>query len=132
MDRFVGYVRILFVTGTLVIFRSVSFPVSKAHPAKVELAVVALHVVATPILFYTYVAVGTVLRMSTDVVGRLAVVGTLGQPLLDYLAIGRGMIVHAATTNSSNVNNASIAQTKVTIPKAKNCLALATDGAFGL
>lgn len=97
MDRFVGYVRVLFVAGTLVIFRSMSFPVSKAHPAKIKLAIIALHVIATSILFYTYVAVGTVLRMGTDIVGRLTVIGTLGQPLLDYLAIGRGMVLHATT-----------------------------------
>ena len=35
--------------------------------------------------------------MSTDVVGRLAVVGALGQPLADRVAVSGGVVVAAAS-----------------------------------
>jgi hypothetical protein len=49
MGRLICYVWIVFVTGTLVVLRAMSFPVTKAHPAKVMLATVALHVIAATI-----------------------------------------------------------------------------------
>ena len=57
-----------------------SSPVSETHPAEVVFAVEALHVVTPPVLLNTDIALGAVLRVSRDVVRRLAVVRALRQP----------------------------------------------------
>lgn len=80
-------------------------PVPQAHPTKVVLAIEALHVIATSVLLDAYVTLGAVFGVCAYIVGRLAVVGTLGQPLLDDLAVGRRMIVHAALETESRVTD---------------------------
>lgn len=45
-------VRIFLVTRAFVILATMCFPISKAHPAKVMLTIVTLHVIATTILLY--------------------------------------------------------------------------------
>lgn len=42
MDRFVGDIWILFVTGTFVVFTSMRLPVAQAHPAKVVFTIKTL------------------------------------------------------------------------------------------
>lgn len=41
MDRFISNVRIFFVARTLIILASVTFPVTKTHPAKIEFTIKA-------------------------------------------------------------------------------------------
>jgi hypothetical protein len=102
----------------------VCFPVTQAHPAKVVLAPVALHMIAATILLYTNLALGTNLKhksttlttlnviattatdfgMSTNVVGRFAIIGTFGQPLPDRVAIsGRMIVAPASETTESDI-----------------------------
>jgi hypothetical protein len=101
----------------------VRFPVTQAHPAKVVLAPVALHMIAATILLYTNLALGTNLKhksmlttanamatkatdfgMSTNVVGRFAIIGTFGQPLPDRVAIsGRMIVAPASETTESDI-----------------------------
>ena len=112
MRRLVGYIRILFIAWATIIFRPVSFPIAQAHPAKVMFTSITLHVVTTTVLFYTNLALGAHLiamkkisltlmkrtnnsayfSMSRDVVGRFAIICTLGQPLPNGFAIGRSVI----------------------------------------
>ena len=61
---FVSDVGILFVARTAVIFRTVSLPVSQAHPTKVVLTSIALHVIASAILFDAYLALWTHLTIN--------------------------------------------------------------------
>lgn len=95
MHRLVRYVWILFIPGTFVVFGAVRFPVAQAHPAEVVLTAKALHMITAAVLFDAYVTFGAILCMGTYVIGRFAIVGAFGQPLLDHLAVGRRMIVHA-------------------------------------
>ena len=67
-------------------------PVPETHPAEVVLAVEALHVVAAPVLLNADVALGTIFSVSGDVVGSLAVVSALVEPLSDCLAISGGVV----------------------------------------
>lgn len=78
MHGFVGNVRIFLVPRTFVVLRPMRLPIAKAHPAEVVFAVKALHMITAAVLFDANVTLGTVLRVSTDVVGRFAVVGTFG------------------------------------------------------
>lgn len=96
MGRFIGNVRILFVARTLVVLGAVRLPVADAHPAEIVLTVEALHVIAAAVLLDADVAFRAVFGVRTDVVGRFAVVGALGQPTFDHLAVGRCMVVGAA------------------------------------
>lgn len=96
VGRLIGNVWILFVARTLVVLGAVRLPVAHAHPAKVVLAVEALHVIAAAVLLNADVALRTVFSVRTDVVGRFAVVRALGQPALDHLTVGRRMVVGAA------------------------------------
>ena len=100
MNRFVSDVRVFLVYRTLVILGTVSLPVPKTHPTKIMLAFIALHVIATAVLLDAYVASWAVLRVSTNVVRRLTIVGALRQPLLDDLAFSWRMIIHATSTNA--------------------------------
>lgn len=86
-------VRILLVTRTFIVFRTMGLPIAKAHPAKVMLTIEALHMITSTVLFDANVTLRTVLRVCTDVVGRFAVVGAFGEPLTDDLAIGWRVIV---------------------------------------
>jgi len=52
MNALVRDVRILLVTRAFVILATMCFPISKAHPAKVMLTIVTLHMIAATILFY--------------------------------------------------------------------------------
>ena len=67
-------------------------PVPETHPAEVVLAVEALHVVAAPVLLNADVALGAIFSVSGDVVGSLAVVSALVEPLSDCLAISGGVV----------------------------------------
>lgn len=96
VHRLVGNVRVFLVPRALVILGTVRLPVPQAHPAKVVLAVEALHVIAAAVLLDADVTLGTVLGVGADVVGRFAVVGALCEPLADDLAIGGRVIVHPA------------------------------------
>ena len=50
VDRFVGNVGVLFVSGTFVILRAVGLPIAQAHPAKIVFTAVTLHMVTAAIL----------------------------------------------------------------------------------
>uniref|UniRef100_A0A8D8T8B4 Uncharacterized protein n=1 Tax=Cacopsylla melanoneura TaxID=428564 RepID=A0A8D8T8B4_9HEMI len=76
-----------------VVFGTVLFPITKAHPAELMLAMIALHVVTAPVLFNTNVTLGTVFGVRGNVVGRFAVVSTLGEPLLDDDTVRGGVIL---------------------------------------
>ena len=67
----------------------VGSPGAKADPAEVSLAalVLALHVVAAPVLLDGGAALGTLLRVRRQPIARLAVILTLLQPLLDQDAV---------------------------------------------
>ena len=65
-----------YVPRALVVFRPVSPPVAETHPAEVVLAVIALHVVATPVLLDANVAFGTLWKHNTQ--GLLAHAHNLG------------------------------------------------------
>lgn len=96
MHGLVRNIWIFLVARTLVVLGTVSLPVTETHPAKVVLAVEALHMIAAPVLLDADVTLGTVLRVRTDVVRRLAIVRTLGQPLADDLTVRWRMIVGTA------------------------------------
>lgn len=51
MCRLVSNVRVFFVARTLIVLGSMGLPTSETHPTEVVFAVVALHVVAAPVLF---------------------------------------------------------------------------------
>lgn len=59
VGRFIGYVRVFLVARAAVILGAMSLPVTEAHPAEIVLAPVTLHVVASAILLYTNLALGT-------------------------------------------------------------------------
>jgi len=105
VHRLVGNVGIVLVAGALVVLGAVRLPVAQAHPAEVVLTIKALHVVAAAVLFDADVTLGAVFGVGADVVGRLAVVGALGQPLLDHLAVGGRMVVHAAPEAEARVTS---------------------------
>ena len=67
----------------------VGSPGAKADPAEVSLAalVLALHVVAAPVLLDGGAALGTLLRVRRQPIARLAVILALLQPLLDQDAV---------------------------------------------
>jgi len=57
--------------------------------------------IAATILLYTNLALGANFGMSTNVVGRFAIIGTFGQPLPDRVAISGRMIVAPASETKS-------------------------------
>ena len=61
--RFIGHIWILLVARTPVVFGSVRLPIAQAHPAKVVLATVALHMITAAVLLYANLALGTHLEM---------------------------------------------------------------------
>ena len=109
MGRLVCYVRIFFVSWTLVIFRAMCFPIAQAHPTEVMFTVVTLHVITTTIFLNTDVAFWAlrenvigymkkkfshdalnlcltyIFRMSWNIIGRFTIVCTFGEPSLDSL-----------------------------------------------
>ena len=95
MHRLVGNVWVFLVPRALVILGTVRLPVAEAHPAKVVLAVEALHVIAAAVLFDADVTLGTVLGVGADVVRSFAVVRTFREPLADDLAIGWRVVVRS-------------------------------------
>lgn len=72
-------------------------PRAHAHPAKLALALLAGHVVATTVLFNRRLALGALLGVGVEPVGRLRVVGTLLLPELDNLAEDRTVVGSVAT-----------------------------------
>mmetsp|Transcript_59162 Transcript_59162/g.121219 ORF Transcript_59162/g.121219 Transcript_59162/m.121219 type:complete len:272 (+) Transcript_59162:448-1263(+) len=69
----------------------------EAHPAEVEVALPAVHVVASAVLVDGHLALGAVLRVRLQPIARLAVVHALFAPHLDIAALRRGVwLVHAA------------------------------------
>lgn len=77
MHRFVCNIWVLFVSRALVIFGAVTLPIAQAHPAEIVFTTKALHVIAATILLDANVTLWTIFCVSTNVVGRLAVVRTL-------------------------------------------------------
>lgn len=73
-------------------------PVPQAHPTKVMFAIVTLHVIASAVFLDTNVALWTVFGMCTYVIRSFAIVCAFCQPLLDYRALGRCVIIHSAST----------------------------------
>ena len=61
VGRLVSHVRVLLVARAAVVLGAVRLPIAKAHPAKVVLATVALHVIAPSVLLYTDLALGAYL-----------------------------------------------------------------------
>lgn len=97
------------VSGTFVVFRTVSSPLAEAHPTEVVPTSITLHVVTSAIFFYAYLTSRTILKVvkntilktdiklynihiavdtlygvyfgvSTDVIGSLGIVGALCKP----------------------------------------------------
>lgn len=58
MSRFIGNIRILLVARAFIIFGTMSFPVSQAHPTEIMLTVAALHVITTTVFFDTDMTFG--------------------------------------------------------------------------
>lgn len=71
-----GDIRIFFIPRAFVVLRTMCLPISEAHPAKVVLAVEALHVITATVLLDADVTLGTILRVSAYVIGRFAIVRT--------------------------------------------------------
>jgi glucose-6-phosphate isomerase len=80
----------------------VCFPITKTHPAKIVFAIVTLHMVASTILLDANIAFWAVFRMRRDIIGRFAVVGTLGKPSLYSFTACRRVVLAAALKTKSN------------------------------
>ena len=133
MWRLIGYIGILLVAWTTIIFWSVSLPITQTHPAKIVFAAITLHVVTSSIFFNANLALRTNLvikklifnisfpfkmfvesecypyfSMSRDVVGRFAIICTFGQPMSNRFTIGWCMVF----TSTSKTKNKLISNLK--------------------
>ena len=82
--------------------RAVLLPQAHAHPAEFVAALAARHVVAAPVLLNGRVALGALLGVGRNPVGRLRVVGALLQPPLDERA-WRRLVIGDATAEAEGV-----------------------------
>lgn len=76
-------------------------PITEAHPAKVVLAIKALHMIAATVFLDANVTLGAVFGVCAYIISRLTVVGALCQPLLNDLAVSGRVIVHATFETES-------------------------------
>merc|ERR1719328_286680 len=67
-------------------------PVPKAHPAEIVFAVVTLHVIATPVLLDTNVALWAILCVSRDVIGSFTIIGALRQPPFNCVTVSGSVV----------------------------------------
>lgn len=105
VHRFVGNIGIVLVAGAFIIFGAVRLPIAQAHPAEVVLTIEALHMIAAAVLLDAYVTLGAVFGVCAYIVGRFAVVGALGQPFPDDLAVSGRMVVHAALETEARMTD---------------------------
>jgi len=95
MCRPMRNVWILLVSRTFVILRSVRFPVSKTHPAKVVLTVVTLHMIAAAVFLNADVTPWAVFGVRRNVVCSFTVIRTLCEPAFNGFAVSGRMILAA-------------------------------------
>lgn len=64
----VSYIGIFLISGTFVVLRTVRFPITQTHPAKVMLTIRAGQMIATSVLLNINVTFGTILRMGAYII----------------------------------------------------------------